>query len=333
MNKDKIEFRKDPVSGDWVLVSPKAKKKPVFFRQDRYVPLPKSACPFEGRRLLEQGEPLLWLPKPGKNDIKDWWVQIFSNRYPVVKASRICPPLETDGMYDYKEGVGFQEVVLTRDHARPIGLMEKKEIELIIEAYMTRFQALQNESCVEYVFIFHNSGASAGATVPHPHSQILAMPIIPPDVAKSLAYSRSYHTKHSRCVHCDIIKLELKKKIRVIFENESFVAVAPYASHVSFEIRIFPKKHEAHFEAIDSKQLSDFAEAMAFVFSRLHSKIKNPDYNFFIHTAPPKGKDFRHYHWHMEILPRISVWGGVELGVGIDIIKISPEEATKILRK
>ncbi len=331
--KDITEFRKDIVSGDWVLISSQIQKKPIFFKVNNVKPLPKSLCPFEDKRLSEQEDPLLWLPRPGKNDSKDWWVQIFSNKYPVVVGSKICPPLKSYGAYQYKAGVGFQELVLTRDHKRPMGQMTQKEIELVIEAYKTRFQALRNEPCVEYILIFHNSGPKAGATVPHPHSQILALPIIPPDVARSLIGSGDYFRKHKKCVHCDIITGELKKRVRVIFENKFFVAIAPYASRTTFEVRIFPKIHESHFEALDALHSSDLAMALLFIFRQIRNKMKNPDYNFFIHTAPPKGKNFHHYHWHIEVLPRLAIFGGVELGVGIDILKVSPEAAAQILKK
>ncbi len=331
-NKPIIEFRQDAVSGDWVLISSTLKKKPFFFKHNNARALPRSLCPFEGRRLRDQKKLLLWLPKPGKNDIEDWWIRIFPNRFPVVAAGSICPPLEGSRLGQKKIGIGFQEVVITRDHDRPIGAMNEKEIALLLEAYTIRFQALQNEPCVEYILIFHNAGPRAGATVPHPHSQILAVPIVPPDVARSIRGSKAYYEAHRQCVHCSIIRKEKREKHRVIYENDLFIVMAPYASHASFEVRIFPKIHEAHFEVIDARQIAQLSRAMAFVFKRLKNKLKNPDFNFFIHTAPPKAKEY-HYHWHIEIIPRIVILGGVELGIGMDIIKVPPEEAAELLRE
>jgi len=331
-NNPIVEFRRDAVSGDWVLVSSTLQKKPFFFKRNGARALPRSLCPFEGRRLLDQKELLLWLPKPGKNKIEDWWIRIFPNRFPVVTPGSICPLLEGSLLGHKKIGVGFQEVVITRDHHRPLGVMSEKEIALLLEAYTIRFQALQNEPCVEYILIFHNAGPLAGATVSHPHSQILAVPIIPPDVARSIRGSKLYYETHRQCVHCGIVRKEKREKCRVIYENDLFIVIAPYASHASFEMRIFPKVHEAHFEVIDSKQIAQLSQAMSFVFQRLKTKLKNPDFNFFIHTAPPKAKE-HHYHWHIEVIPRIAIQGGVELGIGMDIIKIPPEEAAQLLKE
>ncbi len=331
--KPTIEFRKDLVSGDWVLVSTGVRKKPVFFKRREEKPLPKSKCPFDNFKKYKQEKVLLWMPKPGGKDMKDWWIQIFPNKYPAVASSRICPPLEKCGIHEKKIGVGFQEVVVTKSHERHFALMTLGELNLVLEAYQSRYQALASEPCVDYILIIHNHGARSGATVPHPHSQIFAIPIIPPDVRRSLEGSRKYFHEHKRCVHCEILKSELKEKERVIYQNKHFVVLAPYASRAVYETRIFPKFHESRFEVIDQAQRNDLSDAMSFIFRKIFKKLKNPDYNFFIHTAPLKERHAEHYHWHMEILPRVAIWGGLELGTGIDVVKVSPEETAKLLRK
>ena len=186
---------------------------------------------------------------------------------------------------------------------------------------------------MEYILIIHNHGSEAGASVPHPHSQMFAIPLIPPDVSRSIKGSQRYFYENKHCVHCDMIHWDLKEKKRIIFENKCFVALNPYASKVSFETRIYPKIHESMFEVIDIEQRQYLAETMQFVFSKFNKNLKNPDYNMVIHTSPPKLSATRHYHWHVEILPRIGIWGGLELGAGIDVVKIPPEEAAKILKK
>lgn len=330
--KNLIEFRKDLVSGDWVLISTNLQKKPVFFTRSETKPMPKLRCPFENLQKAGHEKVFLWLPRKGKNDFKNWWVQVVNNKYPVVHTGKTCQPVFKNGLFEYTDGNGFQELVVMRDHDRPPGLMTKEEIELVLEAYTIRYHALKIEPCIEYIFIIHNSGSRAGASVPHPHSQIFAIPIVPPDISRSLSGSRDYFRKNGRCVHCDMLKWELAKKERIIYQNKSFAVLAPYASKVAYEIRIFPKRHEARFEIIDSFQKKDLAEAMQKVLFRIYRYLKNPDYNFFIHTAPPKGTD-SHYHWHIEILPRVAIWGGLELGTGIEVVKIAPEETAKLLRK
>ena len=331
--KNIVEFRKDVVSGDWVLISSDSAKKPIFFKKSLVKPLPKSKCPFEDPMASGNEKVLLWYPKPGKNDMKDWWAMIFPNKYPVVFYSKTCPIVSKDSIYEKMQGVGFQEVVVTRDHKRHFGKMNKSEIEVLIEAYVARFQALRSEECVEYILIMHNQGSASGASVPHPHSQIFAIPLVPPDVASSILGSKKYFHEHKRCVHCDIIRFDTKEKKRVVYENKHFIVIAPYASRMSFETRIYPKIHESRFEAIDIVQRQDLADAMIFIFSKFDTNLNNPDYNMVIHTAPPKNRDAAHYHWHVEILPRVGIWGGLELGTGIDVVKIPPEEAAKILKK
>jgi len=333
MNKNLIEFRKDLVSGDWVLISSTLQKKPVFFDNADSRPLPKSKCPFEDPQKSGHNELLMWLPKPGKNDFKNWWVQALKNKFPVIETNKVCYPVYKRDNFEFTPGNGFQELIIMRDHNKPFGRMTKEEIEIILDAYTIRYHELRLEPCVEYILILHNSGFRAGASVPHPHSQIFAIPIIPPDVSRSLVGSANYYRKNKRCVHCDMLKWETGKKERIIFQNGLFVALAPYASKAAYEVRIFPKKHEARFEVIDQEQKRDLAEAMREVFSRIYKNLKNPDYNFFIHTAPPKVSDKGYYHWHMEILPRVAVWGGLELGAGIEVVKVAPEEAAKLLRK
>ncbi|KKR74653.1 MAG: Galactose-1-phosphate uridylyltransferase [Candidatus Giovannonibacteria bacterium GW2011_GWA2_44_13b] len=333
MGKNLIEFRKDLVSGDWVLISSTFQKKPVFFTRADTRPLPKSKCPFEDPQKAGHNEILMWLPRYGKNDFKNWWLQVLKNRFPVIDTNKVCSPIYKKDNFEFTPGNGFQELVIMRDHQKPFGIMNKEEIELVLEAYTIRYHALCLEPCVEYILILHNSGLRAGASVPHPHSQIFAIPIIPPDVSRSLVGSANYYRKNKRCVHCDMLKWETNKKDRIIYQNDSFMALAPYASKAAYEVRIFPKKHEARFEMIDRKQKSDLAEAMRKVFGRIYRNLKNPDYNFFIHTAPPKESGKSHYHWHIEILPRVAVWGGLELGAGIEVVKISPEETAKLLRK
>src|SRR3989344_1597200 len=331
--KPTIEFRKDIVSGDWVLISTDIQKKPVFFKKAESRPLPKSQCPFESARKSKQEKILLWMPRPRGKSFKDWWIQIFPNKYPVVARSNICPPLKKCGIHEKKIGVGFQEVVVTRSHERHFALMALGEINLVLEAYQSRYQALASEPCVDYILIIHNHGSRARATVPHPHSQIFAIPIIPPDVKRSLEGSHNYFRGRKRCVHCDILKNELKEKERIIYQNKRFIVLAPYASRVSYEVRIFPKFHESRFEVIDRKQRGDLSDALKIIFYKIFKKLRNPNYNMFIHTAPPKERHAEHYHWHLEILPRLATWGGLELGAGIDVVKISPEETAKLLRR
>ena len=307
------EFRKDIVSGEWLLVAGGLKKKPNFFAVKKAKPAPKRNCPFE--------------------NLSSEFVTVIPNKFPILTPHKICPMPIAEGPYQKMGGIGFQEVLITRDHNRSLGFMTQREIQLVIEAYLQRYSALKAEKCIEYILIFHNHGPSSGATVAHPHSQILALPIIPLDVFRSLSGSTRYFHKHKKCVHCVLLKKEFKDKKRIIFKNDLFVAISPYASHVSFETRIYPLRHNSNFEEMSDDEKISLSDIMKVVFAKVKNGMNNPDYNFFIHTAPAKVKDVSHYHWHMEILPRTNIWGGLELGSGMEVIKVPPEEATSILKK
>ena len=223
---------------------------------------------------------------------------------------------------------------MTKDHKRSIAEMSAEEVELILRAYQDRYLVLKKDECVEYIVILHNHGRLSGATISHPHSQIAAIPVVPPDVGRSIRGSASYFHEHKTCVHCLVLEYELKAKKRVIYENENFVTVAPFASKTAFEMRIFPKKHYPHFEDVEAGERMYLAQALRMSLAKLFKGLRNPDYNFFLHTAPTgDSQEFHHYHWHFEILPKTAIWGGFEIGTGIEISVISPEAAAKFLRE
>ncbi|TSC67125.1 MAG: Galactose-1-phosphate uridylyltransferase, partial [Parcubacteria group bacterium Gr01-1014_66] len=181
--------------------------------------------------------------------------------------------------------------------------------------------------------LFHNHGRLAGATIAHPHSQIIALPVLPPDIKRSLDGARQYYEQHHECVHCVMVAYEKQEKKRVIYENEKAIVLAPYAARTAFELRIFPKNHQSNFEEIDERMRVDCAEAMRVALAKLYTGLNNPDYNFFIHTAPIHNAiSHEYYHWHLEVLPKTAIWAGFEIGTGIEIATIAPEDTALFLR-
>ncbi len=324
------ELRRDPVSGTWVVIATGRGKRPHDFlsqRRERFIQ-PKMFCPFE----RPKSPPVLLYDHGGRTIGKDWWVQVIPNKYPAFSKG-VCAVFKKSGPYEWTEGVGFHELVVSRDHARSLGMMTDREVELVLRAYQARYLALKDDACVEYVSIFHNHGRMSGATISHPHSQIIAIPVVPPDVARSLKGSAEYTAEHGICAHCRIVEHELAEKTRVVYENERFAVIAPYASRTAFEMRIYPKRHGAHFEAITDADRLFLAGALRTTLAMLFRGLKNPDFNFFIHTAPTgDSHQFDHYHWHMEIVPKTAIWAGFEIGTGIDISTIAPEAAAEFLR-
>ncbi len=335
------ELRQDLVTGAWVVIATgRAKRPDQFVRKDKQKIPPKSGCPFE--RLIPNA--LLVIDKKGeryrltKKDLpylkKNWFVEVVPNKYPAFGRG-VCQVERKLGPHHWMDGVGFHEVIITRDHTRPIALMTLREVESVVMAYRERYLALKDEDCVEYISIFHNHGHEAGASVFHPHSQLIATPVIPPDVARSLKGSAQYARSHrGKCVHCAMLEFELKDGRRIVYENKDFVALCPYVSRAAFEVRIFPKRHNPRFEVSRDDDLPFFADALRAALAKLYRGLADPHHNFFIHTAPTANtKEFNSYHWHMEIVPKTAIWAGFEISTGMDISTIAPERAAEFLRK
>lgn len=329
---NKSELRQDLVSGDWILFAPKRGKKPhAFLKGKKRLRAPVGTCPFE-KNLLKTHKPVFVYNGAEKKD--GWKVVIVENKYPaVVHKKNVCAESFRHGIYSLVDGVGHHDVVITRDHDRNFANLTAREANQVFQVFRDRYLMLLNDSCLAYVLIFHNWGLAAGATVYHPHYQLIAVPVVPPDVRHSLNGSLNYFKKHGRCVHCDMIKAEMKEGKRIVFENDGAVVFAPFVSREPFELRVFPKKHSPHFENVLDVELENIVSALQFALRRMEKKLGDPDYNFFIHTAPVKDrKNYRHYHWHIEIIPKTNISAGFELGTGIEINVVDPDDAARILR-
>src|SRR3989344_743686 len=340
IHKKYSELRQDIVSGDWVVIAAGRARRPSDFAAKPKFPAKKNGkknCPFEE---LEDDALLIITKDRGQfHDLwqagpkaKDWFVEVIPNKFPAFGPRQTCPSAVSEGLRRLIDGVGFHEVIVTRPHDRSIALMSAEETGLLVRAYRERFKTLSPEQCVQYISMIHNHGPESGASIVHPHSQLIAIPVIPPDVSRSLAGSERYFGGKKACVHCAMIDFETKEKARVIFENDDFVVFAPYASRAAFEIRIFPKIHRAEFETISEDEILPFAEALQRSLTVLYHGLNNPSYNFFIHTAPTDGRDYGYYHWHLEIFQKTSIWGGFEFGTGIEISTIAPEDAAAFLK-
>lgn len=328
MIKNISELRQDLVSGDWVVVATGRAKRPHDFLKikRKHFSQPKKDCPFEN---MDNLKILLEYPKTGGK--KDWFVKVIPNKYPAF-GKGLCMVERHNGPFNWIDGTGFHEVLVYRDHNRRFAFFTQDELELVLRAYQERFQTLCSQDCVEYILIFHNDGSNAGATLSHPHSQLVAVPIIPPDVAKSISGSKKYFEKHGECVHCVMVNWEKKFQKRIVYENEKFISIAPFVSRSAFEIRIFPKIHQPYFDKLSQEDIHYAADILRVSLRKLYGGLNHPDFNFFIHTSPCRGEQYQYYHWHFEILPKTAIWAGFELGTGMEISTISPEAAAEHLR-
>lgn len=238
------------------------------------------------------------------------------------------------GIYDLMDGVGAHEVVVESPaHNRSLGQMEEAQVARVIWAYIDRFNALWEDPRLRYILIFRNHGKIAGSSLTHPHSQIVATPVIPQKVWAKVKGVEQYREYREKCPYCDILEYELAVKDRSICENDSFIALTPYASRSPFEIKIIPRAHQACFAYMSRTEVEDFAQILRDVLGRLHACLSDPPYNFTILNipcGPDKNYDF---HWHMEIVPRLATPAGFEMGTSIYINVTPPEEAAKYLRE
>jgi len=341
MNKNQkflSELRYDLISKDWVVIAAGRGGRPgaLKIKKRKKLKVPKSTCPF--CHIEAQKKPTLIFSEGKKLSLsmgipKSWTTIIIPNRYPAV-----FPCLELKEEFEgrlYKKmlALGFHEVVVTRDHEKQIAQFSSAQIKELIDVYQERYLSLMKEKFVNYISIFHNHGIEAGASLSHPHSQIITTPLIDSDLTRAILNSKKYFKTQKKCVYCQMNKWERKKKERIIFENKDFLVLCPFASKSAFQMIISPKKHLPYFEKITEKEKWYLVEAFKVAFGKLYKVLNDPAYNFYLHTAPCDGKKYPYYHWHWTILPKTSTWAGFEVGTRMEISTIEPERAAAILRK
>jgi UDPglucose--hexose-1-phosphate uridylyltransferase len=241
---------------------------------------------------------------------------------------------EGEGMYDKMNGVGAHEVVIeTPRHSETIATLPLKGVENVLWAYRARIVDLRRDQRLRYVLVFKNHGVSAGASLEHSHSQIIALPVVPRRVAEEIEGAKAYFQYKDRCVFCDIIRQELQQRKRIVSENKSFLSVAPFASRFPFETWILPKTHYPSFEEMESSRYEEAAQILSDTLRRMNRVLNDPPYNYIIHTSSFSGLDNDHYHWHFEIMPKLTKVAGFEWGTGIYINPTPPEEAAEYMRE
>lgn len=321
------ELRQDIVTGDWVVIATSRAKRPDEFVSSEEEALDDGQCLFDDPEKSDQEKDVL-IYKRGEDD---WSLRVFPNKYPVVSRGRSARSLE-EGPYFAMTGVGHHEVIVTRDPQKHLALMEEWQVAEVLDAYQERYLSLMGKSSVKYIQIFHNHGKAAGASIVHPHSQLIALPVISPYVKSMLDGAERFYQSHHERVYTLMADYERETKKRVVFENDDFVVFTPFASRVAFELWVVGKRPNAYFERLTDPEKFSCAEALQRALQSLYHGLKNPAYNFYLYTAPASGADAAHFQWHIQILPRTSVWAGLELATGIEVSTIQPEKAAEYLR-
>jgi len=334
------QLRFDLVSKDWVVIATGRGKRPEAFKREKRIKtrMSEKVCPFcnietqEPPKLIyTRGEKAKF--KKGGKIPKDWTTIAIPNKFPPLLPSRKLEKKVEGNLYQIMNAVGFCELVVTRDHQKHFPHFEVSQVKEVFDAYQERYLDLMEKPFVKYISIFHNHGVEAGASQPHPHSQIITTPLIDVDLQKALLSSEKYFKGRGKCIYCRMNVWERKVKKRVIFENKDFLAICPFASKAAFQVIISPKKHLSHFEKIKEEEKWELAEAFQRTLHKLSKALNDPAYNFYLHTAPCDGKRHAHYHWHWTVLPKTTIHAGFEIGTRIEISTIEPEKAAAYLKK
>lgn len=325
------ELRKDPIVGRWVIISTERGKRPTDFARTTR-PKESKLCPFCPSNEASTPPEVYAIRDNGSApNTPGWSLRVIPNKFPALKIEGDLNR-EGEGIFDKMNGVGAHEVIIeTPDHMKDLVDLELGQIESVIWAYRERILDLKKDPRFKYILIFKNQGEAAGASLEHAHSQLIATPILPKRVIEELEGSRRYYEYKERCIYCDIIKQELNSKIRVVICNDMFIAIEPFASRFPFETWIIPRYHNASFEYIKGDAISQLAVLLKTILKKLSIALNNPPYNLVIHSLPLDSQYQKEYHWHIEIIPKLTKVAGFEWGTGFYINPTIPEDAAKYL--
>lgn len=325
------ELRKDPISGRWVIISIERGKRPSDFGM-RVSPKKGGFCAFcEGNEHTTPPEIMAFRPGSGQPNTPGWNLRIVPNKFPALNVEGELNRVG-EGIFDKMNGVGAHEVIIECPaHNLTLSTMPIKYVEDVLWAFHQRMEDLKKDNRFKYILVFKNEGDDAGASLEHTHSQIIALPIVPQLVEEELFQSKQYYEYKERCIFCDIIHQETASKTRVISENDDFIAIAPFASRSPFETMILPKKHESAFAPSDN--VHNLAQILQHTLKQIDKVLDLPPYNLMIHTSPFINEKNDYYHWHIEILPKLTKIAGFEWGSGFHINPTPPEEAAQFMRE
>jgi UDPglucose--hexose-1-phosphate uridylyltransferase len=316
-----------------VIIATERAARPTDFKHEAIEANDLDKCPFcEGREDRTPPE-IFALRAPGTApNTPGWRVRVVSNKFPALRIEGSTERTKV-GLFTRMDGIGAHEVIIeTTDHHRHLALQPDEHVADVIRAYLQRYRDLRGDARFEYALLFRNHGRIAGASLSHPHSQLIALPVVPKRVADEMDAAELHFGRYGACIYCTMLEQERQMGERLVFENEAFVALEPYASRFPFETWIIPKVHEADFGALRPEHELPLARVLRETLQRLNECLDNPPYNFTIHTIPYRWESTHAHHWYLEIMPRLTQVAGFEWGSGFYINPIVPEVAAKFLR-
>ena len=328
------ELRKDPILGRWIIIARERGKRPTDF----VVELEKTKggfCPLcPDNEKTTPDEVLVYGREPGMGpNSSGWKLRVVPNKYPALVIEGEIDK-QGEGLYDRMNGIGAHEVVIeSPNHEDRFTYLPHDQMILTFLAFQDRIRDLSRDDRFSYVMVFKNYGKAAGASLEHSHSQLVALPILPRMLVAELEGSLSYYKYKDRCVFCDIIRQETQQNIRLVCENDKFVTLTPFAPRSPFEMWIMPRRHHSSYLDQDEASLSALTEIFSETLRRLDACIPGVPYNFVLHTQPLRSQPLDHYHWHFEIVPKLTSIAGFEWGSGFYINPMPPEDTCRYLRE
>lgn len=328
------ELRKDPIVGRWVIIATERALRPTDFKGDAQGQAHAGLCPFcQGHEDKTPPEIVAYRDRGTGPNKPGWRVRVVPNKFPALKIEGELHK-RGEGIYDMMAGVGAHEVIIeTPRHCLSLTELDEGHIREVLWVYRDRLVDLKKDSRFVHGMLFKNVGAAAGASLEHTHSQLIVTPTVPISVWEEMTGSLEFFNYRGRCIYCDMIHQELGTHKRIVLDTPHFTAFCPFASRFPFETWILPKVHSSHFENIPKPSVDDLGTVLRAVLAKLETGLDSPAYNYIVHTTPFNQQELPHYHWHIEVIPRLTKVAGFEWGSGFYINPVPPEDAAAFLRE
>lgn len=327
------ELRKDPIVGRWVIIAEERGRRPLAPHSEGGL-VGAANCPFcEGNEVHTPNEILAYRTPTSTPNGPGWRVRVVPNKYPALGIEGRLHQRGV-GLHDMMSGIGAHEIfVECPHHESSMARLSVDAIREVLWAYRDRLVDLKNDPRLVYGMLFKNVGAAAGASLEHSHSQLIVTPIVPINVQEEMSGSLKFFQYRGRCIYCDLVEEELASEKRVVFDSAEFLCFAPFASRFPFETWIVPKHHASHYENLRKSEVDELGSVLKTTLTKLERTLDRPAYNYVVHTSPLDSHPLKHYHWHIEIIPRLTRVAGFEWGTGFYINPVPPEQAAAALRE
>jgi UDPglucose--hexose-1-phosphate uridylyltransferase len=326
------ELRQNFFTKEWVIIATERAKRPedlVTHRPMKTVASYVDTCPFCPGNEAKTPPEILRTPV---NAGDRWRVRVVPNRFAAL-ARDVEPTRTIHRSRRTINGFGIHDVIIeTPDHAQVPALMSDGEFAEVLRIYRTRYNELSHDSRIAHITIFKNHGRDAGTSLEHPHSQLIATPVISQQIRERFQHALSHYDEFGECMYCQMLREELEDQARVVMLTEHFVALQLFASGTPFNTHIYPRRHAASFGDISAPELVDLSRTLRTILGKLYHGLEDPDFNYTIRSAPAECVGVKYFHWYVSVIPRLTRVAGFELGSGMFINTVLPEAAAEFLR-